>query len=70
MECNLKRRGMGLVSKQLASVIWNVSATEEMPPISLGQKAVQKQVVSSYALEHETRKVDNDYLTDKLKNCT
>jgi hypothetical protein len=42
-------------------------ATEEIPPISLGWKAVQEQVVSSHALVHETRKVDNDYHVDKLK---
>jgi hypothetical protein len=79
MECNynreyftthgmhLNRRGMGLVSKQLASEIWKLSATEEMPPISLGWKAVQDQVMSSLALVHETRKAHNDYLMDELK---
>jgi hypothetical protein len=45
MECNynreyftkhgmhLNRKGKGLVSKQLASDIWKLSATEEIPPI-------------------------------------
>jgi lysophospholipase L1-like esterase len=33
---HINRRGKGLVAKQLASEIWNLSAAEEMPPISLG----------------------------------
>jgi hypothetical protein len=36
------RRGKGLVAKQLASEIWNLSAAEEMPPISLRWKAMQR----------------------------
>jgi hypothetical protein len=64
---HLNRTGKGLVSKQLASEIWKLSATEEIPPISLGWKVVQEQVVSSYAVVHETRKVDNDYPMDELK---
>jgi hypothetical protein len=64
---HLNRRGKGLVSKQLASEIWKLSAAEEIPPISLGWKAVQNQVVSSHALVHQTRKADNDYLMDGLK---
>jgi hypothetical protein len=64
---HLNRRGKELVSKQLASEIWKLSATEEIPPISLGWKVVQEQVVSSYALAHETRKADNDYLMEELK---
>jgi hypothetical protein len=31
---HLNRRGKGLVPKQLASEIWNLSAAEEMPSIS------------------------------------
>jgi hypothetical protein len=64
---HINRRGKGLVSKQLASEIWKLSAAEEIPPISLGWKAVQDQVVSSHALMHETRKAENDYLMDGLK---
>jgi hypothetical protein len=64
---HLNRRGKGLVSKQLASEIWKLSATAEIPPVSLGWKAVEDQVVSSHALVHETRKADNDYLMDELK---
>jgi hypothetical protein len=30
------RRGKGLVSKQLASEIWNLSTTEEILPVTLG----------------------------------
>jgi hypothetical protein len=44
---HLNRRHKGLVSKQMASKIWKLSATEEIPPISLGWKAVQEQVVSN-----------------------
>jgi hypothetical protein len=43
-------RGKGLVAKQLASEIWNLSAAEKMPPISLGWKTIQEQIVSSCAL--------------------
>jgi hypothetical protein len=39
---HLNRRGMGLVSKQLASEIWKLSATVEIPLISLGWKVVQE----------------------------
>jgi hypothetical protein len=39
---HFNRRGKGLVAKQLASEIWNLSAAEEMPPISLGWKAVRE----------------------------
>jgi hypothetical protein len=77
MECNYNKvyftkHGMhlngskGLVSKQLASEIWKLSATEKILPISLGWKAVQEQVVSSHALVHETRKTDNHYFMDEL----
>jgi hypothetical protein len=74
MECNynreyltknymcLNRRGKGLVSKQLASEIWNLSAAEEMPQINLGWKTVQEQIVSNFALIPETRKVFMDEL--------
>jgi hypothetical protein len=51
----------------LASEIWKLSATEEIPPISLEWKAVQEQVVSSHALVHETREADSDYFMDELK---
>jgi hypothetical protein len=50
MECGTKygmhfnRVGRGLVAKQLASEIWNLSAAEEMPPISLGWKVIQEQI--------------------------
>jgi hypothetical protein len=64
---HLNRRGEGLVSKQLASEIWKLFATEEIPPISLGWKVAQEQVVSSLALVHETMKVNNGYHTEELK---
>jgi hypothetical protein len=35
-----------------------------MPPVSVGWRVVQEQVVSSHALVHETRKVDNDHSTE------
>jgi hypothetical protein len=43
-------RSKQLVAKQLASEIWNLSAAGEMPPISLGWKTIQEQIVSSCAL--------------------
>jgi hypothetical protein len=46
---HLNGTGKKPVSKQLASEIWNLSATEEISPITLGWKAVQEQTVSSYA---------------------
>jgi hypothetical protein len=48
---HLNRIGKGLVAKQLASEIWYLSAAEEIPPISLGWKAIQKQIVSNCALK-------------------
>jgi hypothetical protein len=65
---HLNRRVKGLVSKQLASEIWNLSTTEEIPPITFGWKGVQEQIASSYTLANERRKVDNDYLMNELKN--
>jgi hypothetical protein len=38
-----------------------------MPPISLGWKAIQEQIVSSCALVLEARKAQGDCLTDELK---
>jgi hypothetical protein len=42
--------------------IWNLSAAEKMPAISLGWKTVQEQVVSSCALVLETEKMEDDEL--------
>jgi hypothetical protein len=64
---HLNRRGKVLVAKQLASEIWNLSVAEEMPPISLGWKAVQDQTVSSCALGLEAGKAEGDCLMDELK---
>jgi hypothetical protein len=64
---HLNRRGKGLVAKQLASEIWNLSAAEEMPPISLGWKTIQEQIVSSCALVLHARKAEDDRLVDELK---
>jgi hypothetical protein len=44
--------------------MWKLFGTEEMPPISLGWRVIQGQVVSSHALVHETRKVNNDHSTE------
>jgi hypothetical protein len=57
---HLNRRGKGLIAKQLAPEIWNLSVAEEMPPISLGWKAIQEQIVSSCALVLEAGKVEGD----------
>jgi hypothetical protein len=64
---HLNRRSKGLVAKQPASKIWNLSAAEEMPPISLGWKAIQKQTVSSCALVLEAGKTEGDCHMDELK---
>jgi hypothetical protein len=61
------RRSMGLASKQLTSEIWKLFVTVEIPPINLGWKVVQEEVVSSHAPVHETRKVDNDHSMNELK---
>jgi hypothetical protein len=47
---HLNRRGKELVAKQLGSEIWNLSATGEMPAISLGLNTIQEQIISSCAL--------------------
>jgi hypothetical protein len=62
---HLNRRGKGLIAKQLASEIWNLSAAQEMPPISLKWKAVQEQILSSCALGLEAGKAEG--LIDELK---
>jgi hypothetical protein len=49
MECNYNREYF---------TIWNLSATEEMPPISLGWKTIQEQIVSSCALVLEAGKAE------------
>jgi hypothetical protein len=59
---HLNGRGKGL-----ASEIWNLSTAEEMPPISLGWKAIQEQIVSNCALVLEARKAEDDCLMDELK---
>jgi hypothetical protein len=64
---HLNRRGKGLVAKQLASEILNLSAAQEMSPISLKWKAVQEQIVSSCALGLEAGKAEGDCLMDELK---
>jgi hypothetical protein len=52
-------RGKRLVSKELTTEIWKLTATDEMPPITLGWRVIQDQVVSSHAQVLETRKMDN-----------
>jgi hypothetical protein len=64
---HLNRRGKRLVAKQLASEIWNLSAAEEMPPISLRWKTVQEQIVLGCAVVVEARKSEGDCLMDELK---
>jgi hypothetical protein len=64
---HLNKRGKELVTKQLGTEIWNLSAAEEMPPISLEWKIMQEQIVSSCALVLEPRKAEGDCLTDELK---
>jgi hypothetical protein len=44
---HLSRRDRGLISKQAASEILDLSATEEIPPISLGWSMVQEQIVQA-----------------------
>jgi hypothetical protein len=63
----LNRRGKGPVAKQLVSEIWNLSAAEMMPPISLGWKNIQEQIVSSCALVLKAGKAEGDCLMDELK---
>jgi hypothetical protein len=62
----INRRGKGLVSKQLATEIWKSSAAEEMPPVSLGWKTIQEEIVSC-ALMPETMKAVGDCLVEELK---
>jgi hypothetical protein len=65
---HLNRRGKGLVSSLLASVIWKLTAIEASAPISMGSKVEQEQVELSSVVENESAMVVNDNPMDELKN--
>jgi len=59
-----------LVSKQLVSEIFKLTAIEAIPPISLGWKVDHEQMVPSNVVNNETVIVGNDNPTDELKDVT
>jgi len=64
---HLNGRGKRLVSKQLASEISKLTATEAIAPISLGWKVDQEHVVLSNVTNNETEIVCNDNPMKELK---
>jgi len=64
---HLNRRGKGLVSKQLVSEIFKLTA---IPSINLGWKVDHEQMGSSNVVNNETVIVDNDNPTNELKDVT